>query len=107
MKSTSGRIFLTVTMILLISLLSIGLLLYTSIRKYLMENTFSQLQKDAEVVSELASACYTGGGLTSIEFLFNLNVVSQVSQSDAVICNSQGRILLCSDSPFGCEHRGL
>ena len=107
MKSTSGRIFLTVTMILLISLLSVGLLLYTSIRKYLMENTFSQLQKDAEVVSELASACYTGGGLTSIEFLFNLNVVSQVSQSDAVICNSQGRILLCSDSPFGCEHRGL
>ena len=107
MKSTSGRIFLTVTMILLISLLSVGLLLHTSIRKYLMENTFSQLQKDAEVVSELASSCYTGGGLTSIEFLFNLNVVSQVSQSDAVICNSQGRILLCSDSPFGCEHRGL
>ena len=107
MKSTSGRIFLTVTMILLISLLCVGLLLRSLIRDYLTDNTFSRLEQDAKVVSELAASCYTGGGLTSIEFLFNLNVVSQVSQSDAVICNSRGRILLCSDSPFGCEHQGL
>ena len=107
MRSTSGRIFLTVTMILLISLLCVGLLLRSMVRDYLTDNTFDQLEQDAKVVSELAASCYTGGGLTSIEFLFNLNVVSQVSQSDAVICNSQGRILLCSSSPFGCEHQGL
>jgi signal transduction histidine kinase len=42
-----------------------------------------------------------------MDFLINLDVASQVSQSDAVICNSKGRILLCSASPFGCEHQGL
>ena len=107
MKSTSGRIFLTVTMILLISLLCVGLLLRSLVRNYLTDDTFDRLEQDATVVSELVASCYNSGGLTSIEFLFNLNVVSQVSQSDVVICNSQGRILLCSDSPFGCEHQGL
>ena len=107
MKTTSGRIFLTVTLILLISLLSVGLLLRSLIEDYLTDHTFDRLEHEAHVVSELASSYYTGGSLTTMDFLMNLDVASQVSQSDAVICNSNGRILLCSDNPFGCEHQGL
>ena len=37
----------------------------------------------------------------------NLSFVSQVSQSDAVICNSAGQLILCSRAPFGCGHQGM
>ena len=107
MKTTSGRIFLTVTLILLVSLLSVGLLLRSLIQDYLTDHTFDRLEHDAHVVSELAASYYTDGSLTTMDFLINLDVASQVSQSDAVICNSKGRILLCSANPFGCEHQGL
>ena len=107
MKTASGRIYLTVTLILLVSLLSVGLLLRSLIRDYLTDHTFDRLEHDAHVVSELAAAYYTQGNLTTMDFLINLDIASQVSQSDAVICNSLGMILLCSDSPFGCKHQGL
>ena len=107
MKTTSGRIFITVTLILLLSLLSVGFLLRSMIEDYLTDNTFDQLEHDAQVVSQLASSYYTEGNLTTMNFLINLDIASQVSQSDAVICNSRGCILLCSSSPFGCEHQGL
>ena len=107
MKTTSGRIFLTVTLILLLALLSVGLLLRSLIEDYLTDHTFDQLEHDAHVVSNLASSYYTNGTLTTMDFLMNLDVASQVSQSDAVICNANGKILLCSDNPFGCEHQGL
>ena len=107
MRTTSGRIFLTVTLILLVSLLSVGLLLRSLIEDYLTDHTFDRLEHDAKVVSQLAASYYTEGSLTTMDFLINLDVASQVSQSEAVICNSRGRILLCSSSPFGCEHQGL
>ena len=107
MKTASGRIFLTVTLLLLVSLLAIGLLLRSMIQDYLTDHTFDQLEHDAHVVSDLAAAYYTEGNLTPMNFLINLDIASQVSQSDAVICNPEGMILLCSDSPFGCKHRGL
>ena len=107
MKTTSGRIFVTVTLILLLSLLSVGLLLRSLIQNYLTDNTFDRLEHDAQVVSQLAASYYAEGNLTTMNFLINLDIASQVSQSDAVICNSRGCILLCSSSPFGCEHQGL
>ena len=107
MRTTSGRIFLTVTLVLLVSLASVGLALRSMIKDYLTDNTFRQLEHDAEVVSQLASSYYTEGSLTTMDFLINLDVASKTSQSDAVICDSMGRILLCSDEPFGCQHQGL
>ena len=107
MRTTSGRIFSTVTIILLVSLLSVGLLLRSLIKDYLTAHTFDQLQHDTQVISQLAASYYTEGSLGTMDFLINLDVASKVSQSDAVICNAKGQILLCSDSPFGCEHQGL
>ena len=105
MKTTSGRIFLTATLILLVSLLSVGLLLRSLTRDYLEDHTFDQLDHDAHVVSQLATTYYSAGNMTTMDFLINLDIASKVSQSDAVICDSDGTIVLCSDSPFGCKHQ--
>ena len=107
MRTTSGRIFSTVTIILLVSLLFVGLLLRSQIEDYLTDHTFDRLQHDTQVISQLAASYYTEGSLGTMDFLINLDVASKVSQSDAVICNAKGQILLCSDNPFGCEHQGL
>ena len=107
MRTTSRRIFLTVTLVLLMSLAAVGLALRSMLRDYLTDNTFSQLEHDATVVSQLASSYYTEGSLNTMDFLINLDVASKTSQSDAVICDSMGRILLCSAEPFGCKHQGL
>ena len=40
-------------------------------------------------------------------FQLNLTVASQVSGADAVVCDSEGNVVLCSDAPSGCEHQGL
>ena len=107
MRSTSGRMFLTVTLILLVSLLSVGLLLRSLVQEHLKDQTFDRLERDARVVSSVAAEYYTGNNFNTMDFLISLDVASKVSQSEAVICDVKGRILLCSSSPFGCEHQGL
>ena len=107
MKTTSGRIFLTVTLVLLVALISMGFALRTMVKNYLTDSTFDRLKHDAALVSQLAASYYTEGDLNAMEFLMSLDVASKSSQSDAVICNARGKILLCSAEPLGCKHQGL
>ena len=34
-------------------------------------------------------------------------VATRVSQADAIICDSTGKLVLCSEAPMGCAHRGM
>ena len=107
MKTTSGRIFLTVALVLLAALISLGFALRSMVKDYLTESSFDRLKHDAALVSQLATSYYTEGDLNAMEFLMSLDVASKSSQSDAVICNARGKILLCSAEPLGCKHQGL
>lgn len=107
MKSTFSRSFWSAAAILLIALTVLGAAFQTLVRNYLQERTFADLKTDAQVISTLAASYCADGSLSSRDFILNLNVASQVSGVDAVICDSGGRVVLCSDSPFGCEHQGL
>ncbi len=104
MKSSFSRIFFPAAMVLLCALLLVGTTLRALVRNYLTEQMEKSLQTDAETISQLAQAYYAGGSMT--DFLVNLAVASQVSGADAVIFDRDGKLLLCSDSPFGCEHQG-
>ncbi len=107
MKSSFSRSFFNAAAILLIALTLLGAAFQVLVRNYLQEQTFAELKSDARVIASLASSYCADGALTSREFILNLDVASQVSGSDAVICDSGGRVVLCSDSPFGCRHQGL
>jgi len=107
MKSTFSRSFFNAAAILLIALTVLGAAFQALVRNYLQERTFSDLTSDARVISTLASSYCADGSLSSRDFILNLDVASQVTGMDAVICDSGGRVVLCSDSPFGCEHQGL
>ena len=107
MKTTFGRTFSSAVVPLLMALLIVGASFRFLVKDYLMDNTMESLQNDSTTIAALASAYYAEDAMSSGSFLINLTVASQVSGADAVICNCQGQVVLCSDSPLGCEHQGL
>jgi len=107
MKSSFGRSFSTIATILLLALTVLGASFQLLVKEYLTENTLAGLRSDAEAISKLAAAYSIEGRLTSRDFLLNLDVASQVTDADVVICDQGGRVILCSDALMGCEHQGL
>ena len=107
MKSSFSRNFSTAATILLLALTILGASFQLQVKKYLTETTVSDLQQDAAVIANLAAAYSFDGSLTNREFLVNLDIAAQLTDADAVICDSQGNVVLCSDALSGCEHQGL
>ena len=107
MRSTFSRTFFSAAMVLLLAMLLIGTSFQALVREYLTDQAMEGLKNDGNAISALAAAYYTDGSLTHEDFLVNLSFVSQVSQADAVICDSTGRLVLCSRAPFGCGHQGM
>ena len=107
MKSSFGRNFTTSAVILLLALTTLGASFQILVKQYLTDNTFARLEQDAQIISDLAASYAIDGSLSNREFLLNLDIASKVSGCDAVICNDRGKVVICSDALFGCEHQGL
>ena len=107
MRSAFSRTFFSAAMVLLMAMLLIGTAFQALVRDYLTDSAIEGLKNDGNAISALAAAYYTEGTLNHEDFLVNLSFVSQVSQADAVICDANGRLVLCSRAPFGCGHQGL
>ena len=107
MKSTYGRNFITVAMILLLALTVLGASFQMLVKNYLTDNALAGLRSDAEAVAKLTAAWSTDTGLSSGGLLLNLDIASQMSDADVVICDREGRVVLCSDGLVSCEHQGM
>ncbi len=107
MKTTFSRSFSTAAAILLLALTILGASFQLQVNKFLTQHTISELQKDATVIADLAAAYSFDGSLTNREFRINLDIASQLTDSDTVICDSRGRVVLCSDGLSSCDHLGL
>ena len=107
MRSANSRTYFAAIVIFLVALLFLGWIFQMLMGNYLSRSAFSRLENQAEVLSELTAAYYSQSSLSSMQFLFNLEIASQVADADAVICDAQGRILICSQNPTGCPHQGL
>ncbi len=107
MKTSFSRNFSTAATILLLALTILGASFQLQVKDYLMDTTVTGLQKDAEVIASLAASYGAGGNMSDRDFLLNLDVISQVTEADAVICDRDGFVTLCSHVRSGCEHQGL
>ena len=107
MKTVFSRYFFSAVIILMLALVLIGTSFQTLVHRFLTDSAVTELQKNCTAITNLAAAYTTDGSFSSREFLVNLDVASQVSGSDAVICNRAGRIILCSEALLGCDHQGL
>ena len=107
MKTTFSRTFFTYAVILLAALLLVGVSFQMLVRNYLTDKAIEGLKNDSSTIAQVAAAYYPDDALSSKDFLINLSVASKISKADAVICDTAGNLLLCSDAPLGCEHQGL
>ena len=107
MKTTFSRTFSTTAIILLLALILVGTSFQALVKDYLTDSTVTELQQHSTTIADLAAAYYAEGSLMTRDFLVNLDVASQVSGSDVVICNAQRQVILCSDTLTGCNHEGL
>ncbi len=106
MKTVHSRTYYAVIYILLPALL-LGVALRFLVQDHLKKESFADLDNHAQVITELTAAYYTEGSFSNMEMIINLNLSSQVTQADVLICDTDGSILLCSDSPTSCTHRNL
>ena len=107
MKSSFSRTFFPAAMILLAALLLVGTSFYALVRHYLTDRTIDSLKNNSKTFADVAAAYYHNGAIKDKDFLVNLSIASSVSGADTIICDTSGQLLLCSDSPLGCEHQGL
>ena len=107
MKTSYSRNFSTIAMILLLALTVLGTSFQVLVKDYLTDTTVSGLKQDAHIIANLAAAYSADGSLADRDFLLNLDVISRVTDSDAVIFDEGGHVLLCSDALQGCKHQGL
>ena len=89
----------------LVILLVLGLAIRSITIKNMTNSAFRDLENSSLVLSQLASAYYADGAMVNMQFIINLDLTSKVSGVDVLICNEEGRIILCSDSPTGCIHQ--
>lgn len=107
MKTTFSRTFFSFAVILLAALLLVGISFQLLVRSYLTNKVLDSLKSNSSAIADVAAAYCTDDTLSNRDFLLVLSVVSTVSDADTVICDPAGRLLLCSDAPFGCKHQGL
>jgi signal transduction histidine kinase len=107
MKTTFSRAFFPAAIVLMAALLIVGAAFQLLVRNLLTRQIEDGLQEDCAAIAELAAAYYTRGSISTQDFFVNLSIATRVSDADAVICDNHGRLVLCSDSPMGCPHRGM
>jgi len=106
MKTSFSRSFFTAATILLLALVVLGTSFQLQVNHYMEDSTVSGLQQDAVIISNLAAAYGVDGRLSSRDLLLNLDIISQVTDADVIICDARGYIILCSDALTGCDHNG-
>lgn len=107
MKTTFSRQFATTAMLVLLSLLVMALAFQPLLRSYLVDMTKKSLLSNAEAVAELAAAYDTSGELESNwGFRISLDFAAHVSDTDAIVSDPDGTVLLCSCEDLYCTHRG-
>ena len=107
MRSTFIRTFFLTAVVVLVALLLVGASFQFLVRGLFTRQTEKELMDDCTTVASLAAAHYSEGSLPARDFFVDLSIATQVSGADAVICDRNGKLLLCSDSPMGCEHQGM
>lgn len=107
MKSAFSRTFYPAAIILMAALLLVGASFQLLIKDYLSTSEMADMKADGAAIGNLAAAYGSAGSLSDRNFLIHLSLAGKVSGADAVICDTTGRLLLCSDAPLGCTHQGM
>ena len=111
MRTTFSRLSSVTALIILVAVVGLGMSFRVMVKNYLADEQKETLQARAAAASELA-ADYVGYASTfgldvSTKFHKTLSFASQFSQTDTLVCNTQGQVITCSCQEFWCKHIGM
>ena len=107
MKTTFGRLFTLIFSVLLLCLLITGVAFRFLLSNSLEKERQQTMLADADSVAQLAQAYDAAGDLEdNWDFRLGLSLFSEAGEAEAVICDPEGTILICSCRQFTCEHLG-
>ncbi len=106
MKSTFSRVFSMFVALTLLCLVLLGASFRVMLGRYLENEKEQTLYNSAMALSNLASAYDATGELDHRwgDFHISLTTAAQVAGTDAMLCDLQGNIQLCSCNEAGCTH---
>ncbi len=109
MRSTFSRLFSTTALIILVAVVGLGVSFRVMVQDYLAQERESELQATAQAVASLTvkyAAAMDGSydGSMNMGFHMNLAFAAQVSQTDALVCDGAGNVIVCSCQEPVCEH---
>ncbi len=107
MKSAFGRSLTAASIVLMAALILTGVFFRVLVKDFLTDRTMEELKTDAKVIAELVQASCEDRLISAVDFNIALTVAASVSDADAVVCDANGRLILCADAPLGCEHTGM
>ena len=108
MKTTFGRQFGLTAALILLCIVFLGTGFRALLYNYLVDGKRDSLTTAAESMSSLAAAYNTTGELAgNWDFRMSLNFASRVAETDAVVCDENGTVIVCSCDDPHCEHLGL
>ncbi len=107
MRTTFSRLFCTIAGLVLLCVLFLAAGFRALMTNYLTAEARESLSSSAVSIAGLAAAYDAAGPLEdNWELRMNLSFASQVSETDAVLCDESGVVILCSDETPFCEHMG-
>ena len=107
MRTTFSRLFVLILLILLLCLAVTGVAFRFLLEDSLEEERRQTLLSDAEAVSALAGAYAAADELTeNWDFRLSLSLFTDAGEAEALICDENGAVLICSCGEFRCEHIG-
>lgn len=107
MKTTFSRQFALITSLLLICMVITGVSFRFLMLEHLKDEKQETLCADASAVAALAKAYDSTGELESNwDFRLSLSLFSDVGEAEALVCDENGFVVLCSCETFNCEHLG-
>ena len=107
MKTTFSRLFAMIVALLLVCMVFTGVSFRFLLLSSIEAEKKQALQADAEAIAVLAEAYESSGELkNNWDFRISLSLFTQVGEAEALICDPEGQVLLCSCDQFTCDHLG-
>ena len=107
MKTTFSRQFGMIAALLLLCMGITGVAFRFLMLSTIEEEKEQTLTADAQAIATLARAYNSAGELEdNWDFRMSLSLFSKVGSAEALICDEQGTVLLCSCDQFACAHLG-
>ncbi len=105
MKTTFRRHLTLIICLLFSATILIGVSFWVLFNRYAMEEREDSLYSTAQSVSVLLQA-YSVAYLDSWDFRTNLSVAALSSENDILICDTEGKVIICSQDIQYCGHIG-